>query len=60
MQAMETQKIIQKAGGARKVAEGLGLSTQAVYGWDKIPAVHLHRMAKMSGVAPEKIRPDMF
>jgi len=60
MLIMDTKEIIVKAGGARALAEALGVTTQAIYDWRLIPAKHVYKVAKMAGIEPDKIRPEMF
>ena len=60
MRFMETKTIIKKAGGARAIAESLGISTQWVYQWQKVPPKYVKDVARMSGLKPEQIRPDVF
>ena len=57
---MDTKTVIKKAGGARAIAESLGVSTQFVYQWRKVPPKYVKEVAKMSGLRPEQIRPDVF
>jgi DNA-binding transcriptional regulator YdaS (Cro superfamily) len=57
---MEIQKIIEKAGGARAVAERLEISTQAVYKWKRVPAEHARTVAKMAKIKARDVREDVF
>ena len=57
---MDINKIVEKAGGARVVAERLGLTTQAVYKWKKVPAIHAKTVAKMAKLKPVDVRGDVF
>ena len=50
---METKTAIAKADGIRKLAEMLGLSTQAVYAWGKdVPPLRMYQL--------RDLRPDWF
>ena len=60
MLSMETKQVIEKAGGARFLAQELGVTTQAVYDWKKVPYKHLFKVSKMAKVKPEDVRPEMF
>lgn len=42
------------------LAEALGISLQAVSGWDKIPLSRLLDVEKVTGVPREKLRPDLY
>jgi len=52
--------IVERAGGVRTVAEEIGRSTQLVHQWEYVPAKHVKAVAKLSGLAPKTIRPDIF
>jgi hypothetical protein len=41
---MKKAQIIKKAGGASALAALLGVTRQAVYKWDEIPALQLYRL----------------
>ena len=50
---METKTAIARAEGIRKLAEMLGLSTQAVYAWGKdVPPLRMYQL--------RELRPDWF
>ena len=53
---------ISAAGGARDVAERLGLSFQAIYKWRVVPANRVMQMVELSRglVSREELRPDVF
>lgn len=55
-----TYDAILKAGGFAYVADKLNLSRQAVYQWAQVPIGHVHKVAKLSGVSVERLRPDVF
>lgn len=57
---MRVRDIISRAGGARLVAQRLGVSPQGVYAWLKVPAHQCIRVARMAGLEPEAVRPDMW
>lgn len=42
------------------VARACGLSHAAVSQWDKVPPLRVRIVAKLSGLAPHEIRPDIF
>lgn len=48
------------AGGISELARQLGLTRQAVSFWDKIPLKHLKTVSKMTGIAQQKLRPDLY
>jgi DNA-binding transcriptional regulator YdaS (Cro superfamily) len=57
---MDIQEIVEKAGGAKKVAGALNLTYQAVHQWEQVPAKHVFKVARMAKVEPEKVCPEMF
>lgn len=54
------QKAIRMLGGARKVAEQFGVSAQAVYKWDVVPARKVLEIERATGVSRHELRPDIF
>ncbi|MEW9274893.1 YdaS family helix-turn-helix protein [Gluconobacter oxydans] len=57
---MEIDDIIRAAGGPQRVGGEIGRSHSAVCRWRQVPAVHVCKLSKMSGIAPHLIRPDVF
>ena len=58
---MDTQSIIRRAGGPTKVARAIGLRSHAtVIGWKRVPDVHVRIVARMAGLTPHDLRPDVF
>lgn len=56
----ELSSALAAAGGPTKLAAGLGLTPGAVTQWDKVPAKHLFRVASLTGIPPERLRPDLM
>lgn len=58
----DIQEIIQKAGGASAVARSFDppITSQAVSQWRRIPADRVLVVAKLAGVTPNLLRPDIF
>lgn len=48
------------AGGPTAVASCLGIKMPSIYSWSRIPAEHVLTIARMSGISPHEIRPDVF
>ena len=44
----------------RRIAEGLSLTTQAVYAWDRVPAEKVVRVEEITGIPREELRPDLY
>lgn len=57
---MKVETIIKKAGGAKALADALGLYKQTVYQWKRVPAHHVLKVAEITGLEPKQIRPDVF
>ena len=47
-------------GTATKLANALGVSRQAVSAWKVIPLRHLQQVSHETGLAREKLRPDIY
>lgn len=47
-------------GLSRQIADVLGLSPSTVSEWRRVPAHHVQRVAEITGLAPEVLRPDVF
>ena len=43
-----------------KVANACEIDRAAVYQWVRVPVERVHTVAKVTGLTPEKIRPDIF
>src|SRR3954468_8916860 len=57
------ERAIAAAGGAKALAEALGCSRTAVANWrteGEIPASRVPRVAQVTGLPPENLRPDLF
>lgn len=57
------RQIINNWGGAVKLATALGLPIQTVYSWinrDTVPARRVLDIARLTGVARHKLRPDIY
>jgi DNA-binding transcriptional regulator YdaS (Cro superfamily) len=54
MKSLADRKLI------RRIAEGLGLTTQAVYAWDRVPAEKVVRVEEITGIPREELRPDLY
>jgi len=57
---MNHKEIIKKAGGTCELARQLGITTASISGWSQIPATRVIKISQLSGIPPEKIRPDVF
>jgi len=55
-----TAQVIRRIGGAKAVGRLLGITSQAVSQWQDIPAIHVIRLSRASGIEPHRIRPDYY
>jgi DNA-binding transcriptional regulator YdaS (Cro superfamily) len=51
---------IKAAGGKRAFARLLGITPQAIWQWDKVPAERILEIEQVTGVARERVRPDLY
>lgn len=57
-QNVNVQRLMERAGGVKVVAVELGLTTQAIYKWQRdgyIPLRKIRAVAKLSGIPEDKI-----
>lgn len=54
------ERVIKKTGGCSALARALGISPAAVSQWPRAPAHWLPRLASLSGVQPQELRPDLY
>ena len=47
-------------GMAVRIADALGIKSQAVYDWKKVPPTRVLTVSEIIGWPPEKIRADVF
>ncbi|MBS1070359.1 helix-turn-helix domain-containing protein [Gluconobacter cerinus] len=55
-----TLEAIKAAGGVTALAKGLGIKPPSVYSWKKIPPGRVLAIAKLTGIPPQKLRPDLY
>lgn len=49
-----------QAGGTTALAKALGIRSQAVSQWKKVPAERLGEVHRVTGLSLNALRPDMF
>ncbi len=47
-------------GANKSIAEACGISTAAVSQWNRVPRRHVEAVARVTGIDPQQLRPDMF
>jgi DNA-binding transcriptional regulator YdaS (Cro superfamily) len=55
-----TKRAVEKIGGVVAVSKLLGISSQAVSQWSRVPAQHAVKVANAADIAPHELRPDIF
>ena len=53
-------EVFKHFGSAKKLADYLGISTQAVSHWKKVPEKYLYSISQATGIHPYKLRPDKY
>ena len=51
---------IDAAGGVRSLARLLGITHQAIAQWDQVPAERMLEIERVTGIARERLRPDLY
>ncbi len=54
------RKAIAAKGGAKALADALRLSKQAVSKWRRVPAARVLQVERVTGIAREDLRPDLY
>ncbi|MCW4579630.1 transcriptional regulator [Gluconacetobacter entanii] len=60
---MDTERVaraISAAGGVGSLAQRIGITTQAISQWKRIPHLRVHDVAEATGIPLEELRPDLF
>lgn len=62
MNTKQVRKVINSLGGVSATARMFGVSRQAVLKWTqtRVPAERAAKLARLAGVSPSLIRPDVF
>lgn len=56
---MEMPEIIEAAGGVLPLARACGVDRTTPYSWRVLPIRHVAAVAALTGIAPERLRPDL-
>ena len=57
---MDINDIVKLAGGAQELASRLGIRHQAIYQWRHVPPERVIEVAKLTGLRPYDLRPDLY
>jgi hypothetical protein len=52
--------IIRKAGGPTAVAKAIARRHSTVIEWERVPAEHARSVARLAGLHPSEVRPDIY
>jgi DNA-binding transcriptional regulator YdaS (Cro superfamily) len=55
----DIQTVFQAAGGRKALAEKLKIQVPSTYSWKRVPADRVLAVSKLTGIPPEKLRPDL-
>lgn len=57
--AIPITTVFERAGGKRALADHLGLDVSSPYSWRRVPDRHVAAVARLTGIPPEQLRPDL-
>jgi DNA-binding transcriptional regulator YdaS (Cro superfamily) len=54
------KKALEAVGGPVALAKKLRITSQAISQWDKVPPFQVLKVARITGIAPHELRPDLY
>lgn len=54
------KRVLDASGGCVALSKMLGINSQAISQWEKVPASRVGRVSSITGMTPHEIRPDLF
>ena len=53
-------EVFKHFGSAKRLSDYLGISTQAISHWKKVPEKYLYSISQATGIHPYRLRPDIY
>lgn len=57
---MKISVIVKLAGGPTHLARQLGIKHTSVLGWRQVPPTRAREVARLAGLHPSQVRPDLY
>lgn len=54
------RRAIESAGGVSVLASAIGVTSQAISQWSKVPAARVLSVEEASGISRHELRPDLY
>jgi DNA-binding transcriptional regulator YdaS (Cro superfamily) len=54
------REALKAIGGPTALGRKLGITSQAISQWDKVPSAQVIRVARITGISPHELRPDLY
>ncbi len=53
-------RVFEAVGGPAKLSRALGVTTQAISQWRKVPPLRAREVERLTGIPRHELRPDVF
>ena len=60
MKPVPIPDVIEAAGGATKLADGLGIRPPSIYSWTQVPPTRVLEVERITGIPRHRLRPDLY
>ena len=57
---MDVKEVIRAAGGPSRLGQAIGRRHVTVLRWRQVPAEHARAVARLAGLHPSQVRPDLY